>query len=271
MAESGQQESSIRVQAKQILVPPTIRVVMSLVLLVVIRFLVVRIPGVDIVIFGPDITIATILYSGITLIMFGAILKYASSVGVGLAQLSESFPEIERIIQLIGVLVVLAWAYQVFWWLPYFRENMDHYDLVFLIAGIVFVGWLGYLAYSNVDKVSALVSRQVIEEFDEEEFEGQDDENLISSVTGVADKASDLISEDEPGDQEEPTPTLGHTESVDTSSDTAEPTDTDATSTESPDSPESDSSNVCPECGTELPEEAKFCNACGTEVTGDET
>lgn len=196
MGETGQQSPSRGEQAKQELIQPTIRVILALVVLAVIQFLVVQVPGVERTVLDPDITVATILYSVITLIMFGAIINYASATGAALASIFESFPAIERIVQLIGVLVVLIWAYQEFWWLPYFRENQTQYDYIFLILGIVFIGWLGYLLYSNVDKLSALLTGQVIKELSEEESSvgtaDTEPETEITETTGLT-ESDDLI------------------------------------------------------------------------------
>jgi uncharacterized protein YacL len=150
-------------QAKRELVQPTVRVVLALLVLGVVQFLIVRVPGVNRVVLQPDITVATVLYSLLTVAMFGALLTYVSTVGRSLARIFDSFPAIQRLVQLVGVLVVLVWAYQVFWWLPYFRANPAQYDYVFLVLGIVFVGWLGYIAYSNVDELSALLTGQLVE------------------------------------------------------------------------------------------------------------
>lgn len=166
MSDAEPQTTSSRVIEP--LIQPTIRVILALVILGVIQFLVVRVPGVERVMLEPDITVATVIYSVITLVMFGAVMNYASSVGSALAGIFASFPELERIVQLIGVLVVLVWAYQIFWWVPYFRTNEAQYDYLFLVMGIIFIAWLGYILYSNVDKMSALITGQVIEEIGEE-------------------------------------------------------------------------------------------------------
>jgi hypothetical protein len=145
-------------QLRNELTQPTIRVVLALVVLLVIRTLLVNVPGTESLILDPDITVATVLYSLLTLMIFGAILTYASAVGAALNRVFREIPDIERVVQLIGALIIIVWAYQLFGWVPYFRDNPTQYDYVFLILGVGFGGWLGYTLYTNIDEYSAYVS-----------------------------------------------------------------------------------------------------------------
>jgi len=270
MAESGSQELRSRVQAKQMLIPSTIRVVLALGILFAVRFVVVRLPGVATILLGPDVTIATILYSVLTLAMLGAILRYASSIGTGLNQIFDGFPEVERIVQLIGGLVVLAWGYQVFWWLPYFRENQVHYDYLFLISGLGLVGWVGYLLYSNIDKISILLSGKVVEDFDDNEFETREDKSVKTAGAGVVTKVSELMAGNESGEAQETEAAASNAETVGDQSKTADGVDAEVAAT-STTSSESDDLQTCSECGNKLPEDAAFCNNCGADLTQDGT
>lgn len=185
-AEARPSQSS---RAIEPLIQPTIRVILALVILGVIQFLVVRVPGVERVMLEPDITVATVIYSVITIVMFGAVMNYASSIGSALAGMFESFPELERIVQLIGVLIILVWAYQIFWWVPYFRTNQTQYDYLFLVMGIIFIAWLGYILYSNVDKMSALLTGQVIEEIGDQGT--TTDDPMVEEEPAAADPVSE--------------------------------------------------------------------------------
>lgn len=146
------------------LLQPTIRLILALVVLGVLMALLTRVPGTDRVIFDPDITVAIVLFSAIVLIMFGALLNYATVVGQTLSSHFPDFTEFERIVQLVALFVVIVAAHRVFWWLPYFRENPAHYDLLFLILGLTVGGWLGYLLYINVDDFSEMFTEHIVTE-----------------------------------------------------------------------------------------------------------
>ena len=145
-------------QLRNELTQPTIRIVLALVVLLVIRTLLVNVPGTDSVIIDPNITVATVLYSLLTVMIFGAVLTYASAVGTALDRAFQSVPDVDQVVQLIGALVVIVWAYQLFGWVPYFRDNPTQYDYVFLILSVGFGGWLGHTLYTNIDEYSAYIS-----------------------------------------------------------------------------------------------------------------
>jgi ribosomal protein L40E len=154
----------------------------------VIRALLTAIPGTDAVVYeyvGGDITVATVLYTAVTLLIFAAIIRYASTVGATLARVFNEFPEVERMMQLVGALIVLTWAYQLFDWVPYFRDNPAQYDYVFLLLGVGFGGWLGYLLYTNVDKFSEYISTRSVDERGEATTtsKAESTENETSTVT----------------------------------------------------------------------------------------
>lgn len=140
----------------------SIRFVLAVVVLLGVRYVLVRIPGTEQSLAGGVITVATVLHGVLTVLIFGAILSYSSSIGNVLAQTMPELPEIERVCQLVGVLVVFVWAYQSFWWLPYFRTHPGQYNTLFLILGTGTVGWLGYIVYSNVDKISDILTERLV-------------------------------------------------------------------------------------------------------------
>lgn len=162
MSEQGESRPSNSGQLTRELAQPTIRFVLTLIVLGAIQFSLGILPAVDQVVVSPDITVATLLYSLITLIMFGIVFDYASTLGDVLGRAVPGVPSLERIVQLFAVLVVLVWAYGVFWWLPFFRTNPALYDLVFLALGVGVGGWLCYLVFSDLDAVSALIADRLL-------------------------------------------------------------------------------------------------------------
>lgn len=147
----------------QPLAQPTIRVVLALAILFGLQVALSIIPGVGTVVLQPDVTVGTVLYGAITLVMFGAVFNYGDTVGDVLNQSLPNVPEIQRIVRLVTVLLITIWAYQVFWWLPYFRSNPGQYDLLFLLLGIGVTGWLAYLLYTNVDELSELATGKLVD------------------------------------------------------------------------------------------------------------
>ena len=149
-------------ETKAEIVQATIRVVLALLILGGLIAVFTRIPGTDRVVLDPDITVASVLVSVLTLMIFGAILNYATVVGRSLARAFSEFAEIERIVQLVALLAIIVAAYRIFWWVPYFRANPFHYDVLFLSLGLLVSGWLGYLLYTNVDDLSRVFTDRLV-------------------------------------------------------------------------------------------------------------
>lgn len=237
MTPSEDAPSSRSDAAKQQLLQSTIRVILALAVLVAIQFVIVRVPVVERVVVDPDITIATIVYSLLSIAMFGAVISYATSVGAALSRLFESFQAVERTVQLLGVIVVLVWAYQVFWWLPYFRQNPAQYDYAFLMLGLLFVGWLGYTLYTNVDDLSAALAGQVIDDPEPEQSPDTDPGSEADSGSQPEfDPGGEATGDSAPDDTADPEPTASRRD-------------------------------TCPECGSGHDTDASFCPSCGAELT----
>lgn len=158
--QNPEQGNSGEIKAE--IIQATIRVGLALLILGGLIVVFTRMPGTDRVVFAPDITVASVLVSVLTLLMFGAILNYATVAGKNLASAFTEFAEIERIVQLIALLFIIVAAYRVFWWVPYFRANPFQYDVLFLSLGLVVSGWLGYLLYINVDDLSRLFTDRLL-------------------------------------------------------------------------------------------------------------
>jgi uncharacterized protein YacL len=158
MAHNQPTDGSRTGQLREELLQPTIKLVLGLIVLLVIRGLLTWIPGTNTIVSSAGVTVATVLYSAVTLVIFGVILKYVFTAGAVLARVFEEIPEIKRVVQLVGVLIVTVWAYQLLNWLPYFRTNPAVYNSVFLIIGVGVVGWLGYIFYMNIDDLSQHIS-----------------------------------------------------------------------------------------------------------------
>lgn len=178
-------------EIKRELVTETIRVVLALLVLGVIQFLIGYLPGASQVVLSPEITAGTLLYAVVTLVMFAAVLNFAVSVGDLLSRRYTGFTDAEDIVRLTGLLVVIIWAFQVFWWLPYFRTHPTQYQFVFLIAAVGVGGWLAYLVYSNIDAISEAMSDQLVSTEGAAAFTEQSREHESEPTAGVqADRES---------------------------------------------------------------------------------
>lgn len=244
-------------ETRKELVQPTVRIVIALALLYGLLFVLTRIPGTDRVIISPDITVATILFSTIIVVMFGAVLNYATTVGTILADIFDGFPEIERIVQLVVLFAIIIVSYRVFWWIPYFRENPGQYDLMFLILGLGVGGWLSFILYTNVDKISALFTDQVVRT-DSPEFRSESDRE--TSMTHTPSTA-----------HESPNSADAHASSTDREQSAPQSSSQKSSMPSSGESEmlegnEQTPSNNCPECDTSLPDNAQFCHECGAKI-----
>lgn len=240
---SEHNESASRADtAKSGLLESTLRVVIALGILAALQFVIQLVPGNDIVVQSPDVTVATVVYSAITLVMFVAVMKYATSVGAVLGRTLGGTTAVERSVQLIGAVVVLVWAYNVFWWLPYFRENERQYDFAFLVVILLALGWLGYLLYTNVEEITATLTGTVSSTDEPGSVQGPPPASASSSdgrsAGAVADEAAPAADGDEAASED--------VESVGSTADEA---------------------ISCPECGTANSPESNFCRSCGAELT----
>jgi len=101
------------------------------------------------------ITIGAVLSSFLTVILMIAIISFAASFG-NIMREGMGLKVTESIAKLAGLGIALVFAYRMFGWVvseEYFASYSNQYDIAFLAAGIVVVGWLGLVLYSNVDEV----------------------------------------------------------------------------------------------------------------------
>ncbi len=100
---------------------------------------------------GAEISMAGLMSSVLTLILMIAIIAFASSFGRVLHD-GLDVGVLETLSKLGGIAIALVFAYFMFAWVTETFEGYEaHYDIAFLVAGIVIVGWLGLVLYSNVD------------------------------------------------------------------------------------------------------------------------
>ncbi len=101
------------------------------------------------------ITMAGVISSVLTVILMIAIVAFAASFGRILHD-GTDISVLESISKLAGLGIAIIFAYWMFDWVideEHFSQYAAQYDIAFLIAGIVVVGWLGLVVYSNVDEI----------------------------------------------------------------------------------------------------------------------
>jgi magnesium-transporting ATPase (P-type) len=101
------------------------------------------------------VTIAGVISSVLTIVLMIAIVSFSSSFGRILHE-GTGIGVLDSVSKLVGLGISVVFAYWMFEWVineEHFSEYSYQYDIVFLIAGIVVVGWLGLIVYSNVDEI----------------------------------------------------------------------------------------------------------------------
>lgn len=141
------------------MVQPTIKFVIALLALFVMQEIVVRVPATaEATVRLPGtttpITVGQIIHSGITVLLVGVILNFGKDVGNMLQEVTDTFVKLKRLSILIAGIIALAVSYQLFRWVvDVFPIISTHYDLAFLIVGLLLGGWVVLILYGNVDRL----------------------------------------------------------------------------------------------------------------------
>ncbi len=100
-----------------------------------------------------SVTAGEIISSFLTLFLFAAVLKFSADLGKVLEDATD-LPALSTISKLIGLIVGLVFAHQMFGWITdIFPVYASHYDLAFLVVGLVVGGVIGLVLYMNVDEI----------------------------------------------------------------------------------------------------------------------
>jgi hypothetical protein len=100
-----------------------------------------------------SVTAGEIISSLLTLFLFAAVLKFSADIGDILEDAVE-LSALSTLSKLVGLVVGLIFAHTMFGWVTnVFPEYASHYDLAFLIVGLVVGGVIGLVLYMNVDEI----------------------------------------------------------------------------------------------------------------------
>jgi hypothetical protein len=100
-----------------------------------------------------SVTAGEIISSFLTLFLFAAVLKFSADIGKILED-SADLAALSTIAKLVGLVVGLVFSHRMFGWVTnVFPEYASHYDLAFLIVGLVVGGVIGLVLYMNVGEI----------------------------------------------------------------------------------------------------------------------
>ncbi|MDZ7687254.1 MAG: hypothetical protein U5J64_00785 [Halobacteriales archaeon] len=82
-----------------------------------------------------------------------AVLKFSADIGNVLEDAAD-LPALSTLAKLVGLIVGLVFAHRMFGWITgIFPEYASHYDLAFLVVGLIVGGVIGLVLYMNVDEM----------------------------------------------------------------------------------------------------------------------
>lgn len=100
-----------------------------------------------------SVTAGEIISSFLTLFLFAAVLKFSADIGNVLEDAAD-LPALSTLAKLVGLIVGLVFAHRMFGWITgIFPEYASHYDLAFLVVGLIVGGVIGLVLYMNVDEI----------------------------------------------------------------------------------------------------------------------
>ena len=100
-----------------------------------------------------SVTAGEIISSFLTLFLFAAVLKFSADIGKILEEAAD-LAALSTLAKLVGLVVGLVFAHQMFKWVTnVFPEYASHYDLAFLVVGLIVGGVIGLVLYMNVDEI----------------------------------------------------------------------------------------------------------------------
>ena len=100
-----------------------------------------------------SVTAGEIISSFLTLFLFAAVLRFSADIGKILED-SADLAALSTIAKLVGLVVGLVFSHRMFGWVTnVFPEYASHYDLAFLIVGLVVGGVIGLVLYMNVGEI----------------------------------------------------------------------------------------------------------------------
>ena len=100
-----------------------------------------------------SVTAGEIISSFLTLFLFAAVLRFSADIGKILED-SADLAALSTIAKLVGLVVGLVFSHRMFGWVTnVFPEYASHYDLAFLVVGLIVGGVIGLVLYMNVGEI----------------------------------------------------------------------------------------------------------------------
>lgn len=207
---------------------PAIRLIIALIILGVIAYVIGVLPMLsELRVPHTPISAANIINAVIYVVMIVIILNFGREITPTVREYLPKFPEAATALMLILVLVVISIAYSAFKWVSYFFRDFSWiYALLFLLIAIIPLYRLGMLLYTNIDKLTDLLTGKIAE-VSGELRRCPNCEEMNPSDSKFCKKCGAAL-----------TPTTE-----------AKP-----------------KTKTCPNCNATLPDDAKFCSECGTRL-----
>ncbi|MDY6779045.1 MAG: hypothetical protein SV760_00545 [Halobacteria archaeon] len=143
------------------LTKPTLKFLVALGVLFGAQQVVLRVPAVSKVtveISAYSVSVGKLLSSLISLLVVVSVLKFAYDSGTVFSELLPDVPRVRRLSVLVGALASLFVAYQSFnWVLDFYPEYSNHYDVAFLVVGLLIGGWMGLILYTNIGRIADIL------------------------------------------------------------------------------------------------------------------
>jgi uncharacterized membrane protein len=145
--------------------PPIIKLVVSFIILGVINAVLVRLPGVDIIIPGLPIMMPDIISAVIGILMVGVMVKFGYEIYLTIKNILPSFPEVAIIVLNLAYIGAIGIAYVYFAGItyPFLRGVRWVYSLLFLAISILPAVNIARALLGSIDRWSTLITKGVKE------------------------------------------------------------------------------------------------------------
>lgn len=221
---------------------PIVKLLLALIGLFVIRFIVVRLPGLETAVPQTPITFATLAGTLITLVMIAIIVNFGREIEPRIKKaisgsadvVSDMAASVKFLVFLLAIFIAydgLASAL-----VPFLVPDPGRwiYDVVFLLVALIPTILIAQNLFGNLDEATDIITKQV-KSATVDEISCPSCAETVRASLDFCPECGEDISE--------------------------HPTEEDVSAS---------SSSVCSECGSDIDSSAAFCGSCGSTVPGDD-
>lgn len=220
---------------------PIVKLVVALVGLFTLRFIIVRLPGLETQIPGDTpITFATVAGTIITLIMIAIVVNFGREMEPRLNRaltgpsgvISDLSEAVKHMVFLIAILIAYEGVTGVV--LPFVVPDPGRwvYDIFFLLVALIPTIIIAQRIFGNIDEITDVLTQQVKSATVNEVTCPSCSESVRASLDFCPECGEELTGQEEPANEKE--------ERI---------------------------MSVCPDCGADVDDGMSFCGSCGTDLT----